>query len=154
VEPLIEAIAAGEVVADPETESHLADCASCAAALALARRIESALAGRPQPDVPLEFARDVAARIRRDRWREEERIDLAFNVSLGVAACLVVFGIAAAFNLSGLGVVLAATSSLLTQGITTAGSRLAVSPGILGAIVLLVSVCGAAWWWAERRYSW
>lgn len=154
VEPLIEAIAAGDVVIDAAIERHLARCASCAASLVLARRIESVLARRPQPEVPAEFARDVAARVRRERWREEERFDLVFNVGLGIAACLLVLGVVAVFNLGNLGVMLAATSSLLTRGVSASGGRLALPPGVLGAVILLLSVGGGAWWWVERRYSW
>lgn len=153
-ENLIEDIASGERALDPDVQAHLAACPRCAAALVLAQRIEAALAARPQPQPPPDFARTVVARVRGERWREEQRFDRAFNATLGVAGVLIVAGVVAALNLSGLSAVLRDTSSLLAQGANIAMARISSAPTILVGVLALLSAAAFTWWWAEDRYSW
>jgi anti-sigma factor RsiW len=135
VDALLEEIAAGEPM-DTAVESHVATCPRCTAALALARRVDAAIAARPQPAVPSGFSRAVMARIRRERWREEERFDRAFNVGLAAAA------------------VLLDTSSALAQGTNLAVGRFAGRPEILASIAGLCAAGALVWWWAEHREAW
>jgi anti-sigma factor RsiW len=153
VDALLEEIAAGEPM-DTAVESHVATCPRCTAALALARRVDAAIAARPQPAVPSGFSRAVMARIRRERWREEERFDRAFNVGLAAAAVLIVGGVAASLNLAGIAAVLLDTSSALAQGTNLAVGRFAGRPEILASIAGLCAAGALVWWWAEHREAW
>src|SRR5512136_718591 len=89
LQDLIEPIAAGELEPTDEAARHLAGCASCAAALALARRIDRTLAGLEVPAAPPSFAAGVLRRIRRQRWRSEQYLDLGFNAVIVVSVGLV-----------------------------------------------------------------
>jgi anti-sigma factor RsiW len=145
----IEAIAAGDQALDETARGHLESCPGCAAALAAARRLEDYLAARPAVDAPAKFTSSVLHRIRRERWRSEERVDRLFNVAMIFAAGVVLSGAAFLFNMSA-GIELAATASRV---LSTAGEevlrRAAPSLGTyVAAMALLASALGM-WWWAD-----
>jgi len=98
---LVEAIAAGEVLVDAEMRLHIETCPRCAAALAAARIVESALAAREAPEAPERFVSMVLQRIRREGWQTEQQVDRFFNVAVVAALVLVIGGIAALMNLGG-----------------------------------------------------
>jgi len=147
---IVEPVAAGEMDLPAEAAEHLAGCPPCAARLALARRIEGVLASRPSLEPPSSFTAAVMGRVRRERWRSEQRVDRFFNVAMAAAAMLVVGGIWMLFNLTGVAAVGAEASAVLSEGLRLAAARITVQlPAYAGATGLLLSAV-AVWWWAER----
>jgi hypothetical protein len=147
---LIEPIAVGDTESDA-FRLHAAACHACSAALAQALRIERALAALPQEVAPPRFAQAVRARIGRERWRYEQRIDRAFNVAVAGGVVMVAAAVLSLLNIGSAAQMLlaaieavadASRPSAATQGgsLLTAG----LTAGLL-AIVIAIS------WWAERR---
>ena len=147
---IVEPVAAGEARLPEAAAEHLAGCPSCAARLALARRIEGALGSRPSAEPPLRFTAAVMGRVRRERWRSEQRVDWLFNGAMAAAAILVVSGIWMLFNLTGMTEVARQVSGVLAEGLRLAADRVTAQlPAYVGATGLLLSAV-AVWWWAER----
>lgn len=147
---IVEPLAAGELEPSPAAAEHLAGCLRCAAAVALAHRIDSALAASAPRLPPPRFAAAVVSRLRRERWRDEQRVDRVFNLALAVAAVLVAVGIGMLFNLSGLAAVGRDTANLLAAGLRVAGRQVGTQlPAYIAGTSLLFTAVGA-WWWAER----
>ena len=134
VDPLIEPIAAGEIVPDAETLAHLASCAGCARALAMARQIDGVLAAQPIPETSPAFTPALMSRLRRERWRAEQYLDLAFNVAVGLAVAAGLGGLMMVLTASGL----AAVSADLTR------LFLASAGTVLTAMTPALPVYGAA----------
>ena len=88
VDDRIEAIVSGEEPSEA-VRAHVEECVRCAAALAMARRIDQAILARPVSRAPAEFTMAVVRRIRGDRWRAEQQVDRLFNdvMAGGVVAC-------------------------------------------------------------------
>jgi len=148
---LIEPIAAGELRADEAVRAHLESCVTCAAALAAAQRLESALKGMEIPPAPAAFTGMVLQRIRRDRWQSEQNVDRLFNLAIVAAVLLMAGGIAAMLNIGGLVTITGSALSLLRdsmrEGVHQAVPTVATYVAAAG---LLASALGM-WWWAERR---
>src|SRR6266852_10002713 len=89
----IEAIAAGDIVADGRVASHLGSCPNCATALAHARTLEQLLQRRMAPRAPAQFTARTLTRVRRARWRNEQFVDTAFNAAIGLVLLSIVVGI-------------------------------------------------------------
>jgi anti-sigma factor RsiW len=150
---LVEPIAAGDLVVDAAVRAHFETCPRCAAALASARRIEAWLAGREAITAPPRFTAAVVQRLRRERWRSEQQVDRLFNVAIAMALLLIVGGILALMNLSG---VMAAAAGTWTA-VASLGEQFARSaaPSLntyVAAVFLLMTALGM-WWWAERTLS-
>ena len=149
---IIEPVASGEMGLPAEAAEHLAGCPPCAARLALARRIEGVLVSRPSAEPSPAFTAAVMGRVRRERWRSEQRMDWVFNAAMAAAAILVVAGIWMLFNLTGVAEVGAEASAVLAEGLSLAAARItAQAPAYIGATGLLLSAV-AVWWWAERAH--
>ena len=153
VQDLIEAVAAGDEAPGPGFEAHVAGCGKCAAALASARRIERALAAHlPAASAPMQFSRDVIAAVRRERWRYEQHVDRAFNLSIGLGVAIVVLAAVSLLNLTNVTrILLAAFETLAEAGrqptsLTSAGSV----PTVAWTTAVFATAIGI-WWWAERR---
>jgi len=147
---LIEAIAAGAIEPDAATRAHLDTCERCAHALALAREIDRALT-QPAPAAPVQFTNVVMGRVRRERWRREQRLDVVFNISIAAAVLLVVAGVWMLLNLSGLTAVTGEASRVLAEAAADAFAMVAgAAPTYALATVMLVTAV-AVWAWAERR---
>jgi anti-sigma factor RsiW len=150
LDDLIEPIASGELEADAGVRAHLATCAACARALALAREINGLLAAQPAPAPSARFTLALMARLRRERWQSEQYLDLAFNVAIALAVAIGVGGLWMVLTASGL----AALSADLTRVfIATTGATLtALMPALpVYALAAAVFVSGMAlWWWAEH----
>jgi anti-sigma factor RsiW len=150
---LVEPIAAADIVVDAEARAHFETCPRCAAALASARRIEMLLAQRPVMPAPARFTAIVMQRLRRERWRSEQHVDLLFNAAIAIGLLLIAGGVFALMNLSGLMAAAAGTwtalASLGQQFARTAGPTLNT---YVAAVLLLLSALGM-WWWAERNLS-
>lgn len=145
----VEAIASGDQPLDAEMRAHFETCPTCAAALATARRIEDYLAARPVVAPPAKFTSAVLHRIRRERWRSEERVDRLFNLAIVFAALVVLTGAGFLFNMSVALELAAGASQLLSTAGEEALRRAAPSLGTyLAAMALLVSALGM-WWWAD-----
>ena len=151
VQALVEAMADATAAPDPVAEAHLATCTRCQWSLELARRIEGWLAARESVVAPVDFARQTINRLRSERWREEQRFDRLFNALLVAAALLVIALFVAAFNISGLGVLVADSGRLVASSVATLAGRLPVSSNIAMVSVTLMLVSVGAWWWAEDR---
>jgi hypothetical protein len=150
---LIEPIAAGEIVPDNDMTAHLAACSVCAADLALARRIDRVLASRETPSAPPSFGVGVMQRIRRERWRSEQYLDLGFNAAIVMSVALVIGGIWLALNATGLAAVTSGTVAIFSTGLHELLERAAPRlPIYVGAVMLALSAV-AVWWWAERGWS-
>ena len=158
LDELIEPIAAGDMVPDSDTRAHLASCAACAHALELARQIDGVLAAQPVPDVGPAFTSRLMVRLRRERWRSEQYLDVAFNIAVALAVATTV----------GIGVTLANAAGTAASGLTTVSPDLtglfvsgvaevlsAVTPALpVYAVAAAVFLSGMAiWWWAERGFE-
>jgi len=149
---IVEPVAAGEKDLPAEAAEHLAGCPPCAARLALARRIEGVLGSRPSAEPPPAFTGAVMSRVRRERWRSEQRVDWFFNVAMATAAVLVVGGVWMLFNLTGVAAVGTEASAVLAEGLSLAAARITAQlPAYVGGTGLLLSAV-AVWWWAERAH--
>jgi hypothetical protein len=150
---IVEAIAAGDLAVDDEVRAHVESCPHCAAALASAHRLEAALARWPQPAAPDAFTTAVLARVRKEQWTSEQRIDRMFNAAIVFAAMVAVAGIVALTNvnavLAGVNWVLtaiaAATAQTARQAAPAIGTYVAAAGVLMSALLM--------WWWAERRLS-
>ena len=153
LDELIEPIAAGDMVPDADTRAHLASCAACAHALELARQIDGVLAAQPVPDVGPAFTSRLMVRLRRERWRSEQYLDVAFNIAVALAVATTVGGLMMVLAASGLTTVSADLTGLFVSGVAEVLS--AVTPALpVYAVAAAVFVSGMAiWWWAERGFE-
>ena len=148
---LVEAIAAGDLAVGDEVRGHVESCPHCAAALASAHRLEAALAAWPQPAAPDQFTMAVLARVSKERWTSEQRIDRMFNVAIVFVVLVAVAGIAALANVSGVlagadwfvTVIAAATAEMARQVAPVIATYVAAAGVLMSALLM--------WWWAERR---
>jgi anti-sigma factor RsiW len=153
VDGLIEALAVEEAEEHAAVQAHLAACPGCAGAFALARRIDALLRVRQAPEPPQAFTAQVVSRLRRERWRSEQRLDRAFNVLVVSAAALVAIGLWMLLNVSGMAGVTSEVSRVLGAGFDVARQRLSpMLPTYMGATLLLFTAV-ILWWWAERSRS-
>jgi anti-sigma factor RsiW len=153
LDELIEPIATGEMVADAEVQAHLASCVACSHALELARQIDGVLAAQAVPDLPAAFTTRLMGRLRRERWRSEQYLDLAFNIAVGLALATTVGGLVMVLAASGLAAVSADLTRLLVSGAAELLS--AVTPALpVYSVAAAVFASGLAiWWWAERGFE-
>lgn len=146
----VEAIAAGDVLADGRVASHLATCPNCALALERARQLEATLRRREAPAAPAQFTSRTLARIRRARWRSDQFLDAGFNVAVGAVVVSLLGGVWMLLHRTGLSSVSSDAVDLFGSGFVSLARRVAPSlPLYAGALALLVSALGI-WWWAER----
>jgi anti-sigma factor RsiW len=150
---LVEAIAAGDLEPDAVLRTHFETCPRCSAALASARRLEGALTARPAPPAPANFTAAVLSRIRRERWRAEQRVDRLFNLAIVAAALLMIGGVLAMLNIQTLlGASEAAWKVLSTTSLRAVEGAAPSVPIYIASAGLLISAL-AMWWWAERRLT-
>jgi hypothetical protein len=148
-DPFIEAAAVSETV-PAAVEAHVASCAGCAARLAMARRIETALATRAVPVPPAMFTTDVIARLRRDRWRAEQVVDLAFNVAVIIGALFVVAGMVGVAWRAGVMQIGGEMSAILLTAMRGAATRAIADARLIVLVTLLLTTAIGLWWWAEE----
>jgi anti-sigma factor RsiW len=147
---LIEPIASGELEPDAEARAHFESCPRCAHMLATARRLEAVLVEYRPPPVPDRFVAAVLQRVRRERWRMERNVDLLFNAAIVAALLIVVAGVLALLDVSGV----VNASSDAWSGVSVVAAQVArqMAPAIntyIAAAGLLLTAL-AMWWWAER----
>jgi anti-sigma factor RsiW len=146
---LIEAVAVGESVPE-ELATHLAACAQCASRLALARRIDLTLKERLVPMASRGFTASVMARLRRDRWRTEQVVDLSFNIAVATGLLLVMGGIAGFAWRAGAFAIGGDIAALMVSATRTFVERAALDMRVITAIMLLASTAFGLWWWSEE----
>ena len=137
---LIEPIAAGDLGADEAVRAHLQSCVTCAAALASAQRLESALKGMEIPPAPATFSATVMQRIRR-----------LFNLAIVAAVLLMVGGVAAMLNIDAMLAIAGSTLVLLRDGMRASVHEAAPTVATYVAAAGLLASALGMWWWAERR---
>jgi anti-sigma factor RsiW len=146
----VEAVAAGELPLDGRLAEHYGSCPNCAAALTSARTLEQLLQQRTVPRVPTQFTARTMTRVRGARWRNEQFLDIGFNIAMAVIVVAVVAGAWMALNRSGLITVSNEALDLFSRGLILVAERIGPSlPLYLGATAILATVLGI-WWWAER----
>jgi anti-sigma factor RsiW len=148
---LIEAVASGDVPPDAAFTAHVSGCRACAASLALARGIQQVLADLPSPVAPAGLSQSVIAAVRRQRWRYEEHIDRAFNLTLGFGVLIVAVAIIGLLNVGSIAQLVLTAVDVLSDvpqgGVSWPGA------GSLPTVTLMAAVAATAagiWWWAER----
>jgi predicted anti-sigma-YlaC factor YlaD len=149
----IEPIAAGELTPDGRIAAHLESCGDCRAVLEDARHVDAALRARPRPSAPPQFTARTMARVRRERWRSEQAVDLGFNLTLAAVAVAVVIAGWLLLRLSGLGAVGDDAASLVGAGVSTIARLAAPQMPLYAAAVALLAAALGIWWWAERDAS-
>jgi anti-sigma factor RsiW len=145
----IEAVAMGDTVAE-ELAAHLAGCGQCAPRLALARRIDLTLKERVVPAASPGFTGSVMARLRRDRWRTEQVVDLSFNIAVATGVLLVLGGIAGFAWRAGAFAIGGDIAALMVSATRTVVTRAAMDLQVITAIMLLISTAFGLWWWSEE----
>ena len=146
----IEAIAAGDLTPDGRIAEHLASCPNCASALESARHLEQTLRARTAPAAPPQFTTRTLARVRGARWRNDQFLDVGFNVAIIAVVVAVFGGVWMLLHRSGLDAVSGGAVDLFGSGLVAFVHSVAPSlPLYAGAAALLVSALGL-WWWAER----
>jgi len=147
---LVDAIAAGDLTPDARITAHLASCTGCAGALETARRVDQLLRARPAPPPPANFTSRIMGRIRRDRWRRDQFLDVGFNVAVG----LVVVGILAVLwvvlSQTGFAGVTRDALAVMNAALVDFVRRVAPSLPVYGAAGALLATALGVWWWAER----
>jgi hypothetical protein len=149
----IDGAAVGEPVS-AATSAHLTACSHCASRLVLAQRIERWLHTRPMQAPSETFTASVLARVRHERWRAEQAVDLGFNLTLAAGFALIVCGVTGlAWQMGALPIVDAA-ASLLSQGWSTIAPRVATDNRVLMIGLLLATTAAGVWWWGEEDVAW
>jgi predicted anti-sigma-YlaC factor YlaD len=147
---LVDAIAAGDVAADARVSAHLDSCTGCRAALDAARRIDRLLKDRAAPAAPAHFTNRIMGRIRRDRWRRDQFLDVGFNVAVGFVLLGVFAILWVVLSQSGFGPVSRDAFGLLNSAAVDFLRRAAATlPLYMGALAVVAATVGI-WWWAER----
>ena len=154
----IEAIAAGDLTPHPVVTLHLESCDGCRAALADARTVDRLLRARDVPSAPSQFTVSVLTRIRRQRWRSEQRLDAVFNTALVVLLLGVVAAVWAVLRWSGVSGswsdmassirALGAAADALNDG-SSAFAQLTLVPSFYLIAGGLAATGLVVWWWAE-----
>jgi hypothetical protein len=147
---LIEPLAAGEIERSGEIDAHVASCARCRDALRLATEMDRVFRSQAVPAVGPAFVSSVLARVRRERWRAEQMLDLAFNAAVVLAVTTGVGGLYALLTVTGMAGV---TADLVRLFVDAAGQVVvrAAPQAWIYALTTCALVAGlAAWWWADR----
>jgi predicted anti-sigma-YlaC factor YlaD len=150
LDDLIEPIAAGDVVPTPSMQQHLAECSACRQALALAQAVHRLLAIQGPPEPRADFVAVTMARMRRERWRSEQYLDVAFNSVVALAVLAGLGGLYAIMTATGVAAVSADVGRLFVGGLSEVIVRAAPQARIyaLATMALLTGVF--VWWWAEH----
>jgi predicted anti-sigma-YlaC factor YlaD len=146
----VEAVAAGDLMPQGRIADHLATCPNCAAALESARKLERMLQSRDIPQPPAHFTSRTLTRVRRARWRNEQFLDVGFNVAIMVLVVAIVGGVWMLLDRSGLAAVSRDAVSLFGAGIIALVRRVAPAVPLYAGASAVVLTALALWWWAER----
>lgn len=150
-EAVVDELAGGGEIA-PELVRHADGCARCQAHLALARRIDQALAQWPVPVPPPHFAASLVASTRAAAWRQEVVVDWGFNIALAASLLLIVAGAGAFLWL--LGVQAAGSAAWTARPVAEMVGAIRGQALVLTTASVLFVTAVAGWWWAEERQRW
>lgn len=152
VEDRIEAVLSEDEPATDAFRAHVESCPRCAAAVAAARQIDQLFASTTRVRAPADFSSTVLARIRRERWRSEQHVDRLFNAGLAAGVLLIVAGVVALLNMSGITTLVSTGARVVNEAV---GRILFESVPRLSTLTAVAFLATAAfvWWWAERRLS-
>jgi anti-sigma factor RsiW len=150
---LIEPIAAGELKPDAGMRAHLQSCPACTRALAMAHQIDRVLGAQPAPEPPLAFTATLMARLRRERWRSEQSLDVAFNIAVGLAVAVGVAGAVMVATASGLAAVSADLVRVFLSATVSAFATIAPALPVYALASAVVVSWLLVWWWAERGFE-
>jgi hypothetical protein len=153
VEAVVDEMAAGLEVTT-ELSGHVPTCARCQARLAMARRIERALADWPVAAPPAHFAADVARLARQDVWGQELVVDWGFNLALAASLVCIVAGAAGFVWLLGAMADPVEASRLAARPLTALAGQVRGQGLVVGTATALLATTAAAWWWGEERRRW
>jgi hypothetical protein len=149
----LEAVAEGGRDLTPDERAHLAQCAECTRALALATQVHLLLQSQSLTEAPADFVGAMRARVRRERWRAEQRLDFVFNLVVVCAALLGVVGIWLVLSASGLSPVSSELAVVLVDAVNgVVRQSLPALPTYALAVTVFLSGL-AVWWWAERGFE-
>ena len=150
LDDVLEPLATGDAPMTPEIRAHLDGCARCRTAYAVAVQIEEALARQPAPALSDSFTAQVMVRVRRQWWRSEQYLDLAFNVLVAVGVLVIAVGLYAVLTVSGMSAVSGDLARMFLQGSLDLTARAAPQLGTYVVALLVVTSGLAAWWWADQ----
>jgi hypothetical protein len=146
----IEPLAEGERAPTPDERVHLTQCEVCARELALATQVHLTLQSQTVPEPPSDFVGSTLTRVRRERWRAEQRLDLVFNLVVGCAALLGIGTVWMVLSAAGLSTLSADIAVVLVAAVNDAVRKsLPALPTYVLALAVFLSGL-AVWWWAER----
>lgn len=146
----VEAVAAGDLIADGRLADHYATCPNCSAALKGARALDAMLQQRPVPQPGPQFTARTMTRVRRARWRSDQALDVGFNVAIAAGVLAIITGVWLVLRRSGLAVVSNDAVDIVARGLVTLAHRVGPSLPLYGAATALLATALALWWWAER----
>lgn len=135
--------------ASPEARAHVAGCADCQARLALAQAVNRLLLAREVPAPPEAFTTQVMRRVRQERWRVEQYVDVGFNVAIAAGLLVVVGGVAGLlWSLGWFSVDLSVIARAMTR-FAPWTAQLASQAQMLVIAAMLLTTALALWWWVE-----
>lgn len=147
---LVEAIAAGDLTPDARVMAHVQSCAGCAAALAAARRVDDLLKQRTSPAAPSQFTIRIMGRIRRERWRSDQFLDLGFNLVVAVVVLFTLGGLWILLSRTGMVGISQDAARVLGSAASGLIQRAASSLPLYLAASAIIAITLGVWWWAER----
>lgn len=147
---LVEAIAAGDLTPDARVMAHVQSCAGCAAALAAARRVDDLLKQRTSPAAPSQFTIRIMGRIRRERWRSDQFLDLGFNLVVAVVVLFTLGGLWILLPRTGMVGISQDAARVLGSAASGLIQRAASSLPLYLAASAIIAITLGVWWWAER----
>jgi hypothetical protein len=106
---------------------------------------------RSVPRPGAQFTSRTLARVRRERWRSEQFVDVGFNVAIVAVVAALVAGLWMVLHRSGLSAVSSDAVTLFGSGIFALAHRVAPSLPLYVAATGVLATALVLWWWAERE---
>ena len=148
-----DAMADGTLELSADERAHAAACTACAASLEHARALHAALSMRDQPAPPASFTSGVMARVRRERWRAEQAVDIGFNLAIAAGLLFILAGAIGLAWSAGLLTINMDWRSLVAAAMTQWPDRLLPQMQTVVMAALLLSMTLGVWWWAETDWT-
>jgi hypothetical protein len=146
----VDDLAAADARVEPRVAAHLASCAGCTSALESARRVDRLLRERQVPPPPAQFTSRIMGRIRRERWRRDQFLDVGFNVVVGLIVVAVVAAFWVVLSRSGLNSVTDDVAGMMINEFIVVIWSVGPSLPMYAAAGAVLATALGLWWWAER----